>query len=279
MAEAVPVRCPSCGREHLFASPVYPCACGAPLAPPLLPSAPPEQIVRRTWDDDWVRVRCESCGRQDHWPQPELGCPCGTLLRIPVRAAEEPPAPERAGRERPARERPATGERAPEPPPYRPSRRPAYPPSHIPLPRTANSPRPSFRPVTIRTARDAVTAAQLYLTWLGFHDVAHQEIHTPEVRPLAPARGRPAATVRLRGRGLVAQIEPTTRRAEIRDVECLWLYGLSASATTVYFTLAGYGQQASARAEELGVPLFVMDLTGMPQPVNATAAELVSTGA
>ena len=137
MADTVPVRCPACRRDHLFASPVYPCACGAPLAPPLLRAARPEPITHRTWTDDWVTVRCFHCGRQDHWPQPELGCPCGAVLRIPVRPVSAPTPPE-----------------AP-PSPARPAR--------IPLPRTATVPRPSFRPVTIRTERDAVTAAALRL--------------------------------------------------------------------------------------------------------------------
>lgn len=94
MADTVPVRCPACRRDHLFASPVYPCACGAPLAPPLLRAARPEPITHRTWTDDWVMVRCLHCGRQDHWPQPELGCPCGTVLRILVRPVSAPTPPE-----------------------------------------------------------------------------------------------------------------------------------------------------------------------------------------
>ncbi|MGW1494464.1 hypothetical protein [Streptomyces sp. NPDC002402] len=241
MADTVPVRCPSCRRDHVFASPVYPCACGAPLAPPLL-HAPPEPITHRTWTDDWVTVRCLACGRQDHWPQPELGCPCGTVLRIPVRPVSAP------------------GPGAPDTMSF------AARPSHIPLPLTATVPRPSFRPVTIRTARDAVTAAALYLKWLGFQDVVQ-----PEVRPLSG--------IDLRGPGLVAQVDPSTRPATLRDVECLWLNGLSVSAAGVFFSLAGYADDARSRADDLGVPLFVMDLTGSPQPVNAAADELISKGA
>ncbi|WP_405997802.1 hypothetical protein [Streptomyces sp. NBC_00829] len=239
MAETVPVRCPSCRRDHLFASPVYPCACGAPLAPPLL-HAPPEPITHRTWTGDWVTVRCRTCGRQDHWPQPELGCPCGTVLRIPVRPVT-------------AHGEPTTG--------FFSTR-----PSHIPLPRTATVPRPSFRPVTIRTAHDAVTAAARYLKWLGFRDVVQPEV-------------RPSSGIDLRGPGLVAQVDPSTRPASLRDVECLWLNGLTTSAASVFFSLAGYADDARSRADDLGIPLFVMDLTGSPQPVNAPADELISTGA
>lgn len=335
MAEAVSVRCPSCLREHLYAAPVYPCACGAPLAPPLL-TAPPERFVRRTWDDDWVLVRCLRCGRRDHWPQPELGCPCGTLLRIPVRSAGAAPsgttgrADERTGSATPdeavagaapaAGRPPGTGHpdhggHAPgsgNPPGagltpdsgHTPATEHALSTEHaldsgiptstgqtpgagdapplrqprIPLPRTASTPRPSFRPLTIRTAADAITTALLYLTWLGFRDVVQREVHPPEVRPLATAVPPDTSAVSLRGPGLIAQVDPSTRQVTPRDIECLWLNGLSASVPTVHFSLAGYSDDARARAAELGVPLFVMDLTGTPQPVNRPAEDLFATG-
>ncbi|MGX1880567.1 hypothetical protein [Streptomyces sp. NPDC055287] len=248
MGENVPVRCPACRRQHTFTPPVFPCACGEPLAPPLLRGAVPERITHRTWTDAWVTVLCGSCGRQDQWPQPELGCACGAVLRIPVRPVPRsaPPAPTTGGGRTPA---PAGGR-----------------PAHIPLPPTAAPPRPKFRPMTIRTARDAVTAAALYLKWLGFRDI----MQSPE---------RPASGIDLRAPGMVAQVDPTTRPAALRDVECLWLHGLSASAVSVFFSLAGYADDARARADTLGVPLFVMDLTGTPQPVNRPADELISTGA
>ncbi|MGW5847227.1 hypothetical protein ACWFQ8_04530 [Streptomyces sp. NPDC055254] len=141
-------------------------------------------------------------------------------------------------------------------------------PAHIPLPPTAPVPRPAFRPVTIRTARDAVATAALYLRWLGFQDVRQ-----PDGRPI------PSAAVDLRAPGLVAQVDPTTAPAGLRAVECVWLNGLTASATSVYFALAGYTQDARTRADDLGIPLFVMDLTGMPQPVNDPADQLIGFGA
>ncbi|OAR22878.1 hypothetical protein A8W25_25300 [Streptomyces sp. ERV7] len=226
------MRCPLCRREHRYAATTYPCPCGAPLAPPLQRGGSPEPITHRTWTEDWVVVRCDACGRQDQWPQPELGCSCGAVLRIPVRPVTAPPVPL---------------------------------PVHIPVPPTAAPPRPAFRPVTIRTARDAVTAAALYLRWLGFRDVLQSE-------------ARPASGIDLRGPGLVAQVDPTTRPASLRAVECLWLNALSGSATGVYFSLAGYTKDARARGDELSLPLFVMDLTGTPQPVNDAADELVATG-
>ncbi|MET9485260.1 hypothetical protein [Streptomyces sp. NPDC006638] len=234
MAESVPVRCPACSRSHAFVPTVYPCACGAPVEPPLLRGAPAEPVTHRTWTDEWVRVRCTACGRQDHWPRPELGCPCGSVLRIPVREVGGP-----AGR--------AAGPAKP-------------PPAGAPV-----APRPTFRPLTIRTARDVVTGAALYLRWLGFQGVVQ-------------AAEQPASGIDLRGPDVVAQVDPTTSPASLRAVECLWLNGLNASVVGVFFALAGYANDARARADTLGVPLFVMDLTGAPQPVNDPADELVATG-
>nr|WSW65971.1 hypothetical protein OG461_07100 [Streptomyces sp. NBC_00995] len=239
--ESVPVRCPACRRDHAYTTPAYPCPCGSPTAPPLLRGAPVTPITHRTWNDDWVTVRCRGCGRHDQWPQPELCCPCGAVLRIPVRPVV---TPGRGGR---------------------PSSRAAGP-SHIPLPRTAPAPRPPFRPLTIRTARDAVGAAALYLKWLGYREVVQ------------PA-GHPASRIDLRAAGLIAQVDSATRPTALRDVECLWLNALSASVSSVFFSLAGYAPDARERADGLGIPLFVMDLTGTPQPVNGPADELLGSGA
>ncbi|WP_156722331.1 hypothetical protein [Streptomyces apocyni] len=240
MGESVPVRCPACRREHSYAPQAFPCSCGTPVAPPIRRGAPPAPITHRTWADDWVTVRCPACGQRDQWPQPELGCVCGVVLRIPVQPAPTRPDP--------------TSDTS------------ARSPSHIPLPRTQPVPRPAFHPMTIRTAQDAVTAAARYLKWLGYRDVRG-------------AASRAPSGVGLGATGLVAQVEPSTRPATPRDVECVWLTGLNASAIGVYFSLAGYTDEARGRADALGVPLFVLDLTGTPQPVNSSADELFSTGA
>ncbi|MEU8887705.1 hypothetical protein [Streptomyces sp. NPDC048442] len=304
MGSSVPVRCPACRRDHAYVPPVFPCACGAPLAPPLLRGAPPQPITHRTWTDSWVTVRCPSCGRQDQWPQPELGCGCGTVLRIPVRpaptvhtrhfggggaggdapgsdydadagarasaradlgtgldaepaaAARTAPAHGESGRGRANEDSPAGGRADGDSPAGGRTEggSPAPPPR----------PRPPFRPLTIRTARDAVTAAALYLKWLGFRDI----LQSPE---------HPASGIDLRARGLVAQVDPRTEPSTLRDVECLWLHGLNSSSLSVFFSLTGYVPEARARAEDLGVPLFVMDLTGTPQPANGAADELVGS--
>ncbi|MFB9394332.1 hypothetical protein ACFPM3_07950 [Streptomyces coeruleoprunus] len=242
---------------------MLPCACGAPVAPPLVGGAPPEPVTRRTWNDEWVTVLCGACGRLGQWPQPELGCPCGTVLRLPVRPvpADPAPGPSRAG--------------SPVPPPgggttaSTTGLSTVYAPAQIPpAPAAAAVPRPAFHPVPIRTVRDVVTAAALYLRWLGFPDVVQPEEH---------AQTRPG--IELRGPGLYAEVDPTTRPVTLRAVECLWLEGLAASAAGVYFSLAGYEQKARDRADGVGLPLFVMDLTGTPQPVNGAADELLAGGA
>ncbi|GAB7030202.1 hypothetical protein JCM4914_16630 [Streptomyces platensis subsp. malvinus] len=242
MADSVPVRCPTCRRENAFTPPTFPCACGAPLTMPVLRGGVPVEILHRTWQASWVEVRCEVCGRHDEWPAPECGCVCGTVVRVPVAPAPAQPPPNFPSSGRPAAEAP-----------------PAVEPRRAAL-------RPAFRPVTIRTARDCVTAAQQYLKWLGYADVARTQERT-------------AAGVDLRGTGVVAQVDPTTRATQLREVECVWLNGLNDSAIAVFFSLAGYTRDARTRADELHLPLFVMDLTGTPQPVNDPADELIKYGA
>lgn len=350
MGESVQVRCPECLRTQRYAAPAYPCACGTPIAPPLIPDATAEPVTHRNGADEWVTVLCAVCDRTSDWPHPELGCACGAVLRLAVRpvtgeglpgprpgagggsagggavaAAEAPteaPAGPDTGRgmdagidpgmdmgtdpgrnmgvardadagmdmgpgagagagadtEREAREtRIATGAHAdfstdlhtdPDSYPSFTQRHPSPPtPPHRSQPLSSPVPaRPAFRPVTIRTARDAVAASAGYLRWLGFRDVVQPE-------------ERSAVAVDLRGPGLVAQVDPSTRPTGLRAVECLWLNGLSNGATSVCFSLAGYTPEAHERAEGLGIPLFVLDLTGTPQPVNAPADTLVDAGA
>ncbi|WP_086565561.1 hypothetical protein [Streptomyces africanus] len=328
MAESVPVRCPSCRREHRFTAPSYPCVCGAPVAPLLDPDGTVTPVSHRVWRDDWVTVRCASCGRHGEWPRPEVGCPCGAVLRVPVtegRAAADRggstgqdmatggrhstdrdirlDAGAEAGRETGRRDAAAAGERAfasgalegttasPEAEQTPASAGAGLPPvpsqaeAGAPVPSDAeagaNAPsdaeagadapdsagaaRPPFRSVTIRTALDAVTAAALYLRWLGYRGVRR-------------ADQRPPSGIGLAARGVVALVDPAVRPATLRDVECLWLTAMTESADCLCFSLAGYAADARARADALGVPLFVLDLTGTPRPVNAPAGALDATG-
>ncbi|WP_431981032.1 hypothetical protein [Streptomyces qinglanensis] len=253
MAERVLVRCPVCRREHSYTAPVYPCGCGAPVALPLLSSAAAVQVRHRTWAGSWISVRCPACGRVDEWPQPELGCGCGTTLRVPVArgrtgvaapSAEHPPPVARTAPEAVPEPAPGTADPAPA------ARGPV--------------PRPPFRPVTIRTAQDAKLAAAQYLRWLGFEGVR-------------VAERTPASGVDVRGPAVVAHVDPSTSPAALRDVETLWLNGLNDSVAAVCFALAGYGKDARARADELRLPLFVLDLTGTPRAVNEPAEQLIRT--
>ncbi|MFJ5530531.1 hypothetical protein [Streptomyces sp. NPDC093261] len=260
MSESVLVRCPICRREHLYAAPRYPCVCGAPVAPPLDRLGEPSVVTHRTWADDWVTVRCGTCEREDEWPHPELGCSCGTVLRVPV--AGLPGQPDPASPEDPGRSPDGTG----------PGQRTAGTEPRDPAGEGGPGSRPgggrkpsrtAFQPVAIRSARDAVTVAALYLRWLGYRDIRRADQRQPNGIGLA-------------ARGILAQVDPTVHPASLRDVECLWLTALSESARCVYFSLAGYADDARAIADRLGVPLFVLDLTGAPQPVNSLADELAA---
>ncbi|MEV5872986.1 hypothetical protein AB0L75_01930 [Streptomyces sp. NPDC052101] len=276
MPESVPVRCPACRREHVYTAPVYPCACGAPTALRLDPAAAPVVAEHRSWDDEWIPLRCAHCGRGNHWPHPELGCPCGTVLRIPVSGA--PATGSGAPGAAPAPEPGATPGAA-SPPTPRPTSASAPQSTQTPASASASATasgthgapaapaaRPAFQPRTIRTARDAVTTAALYLRWLGYQDIRR-------------ADQRPPNGIGLAAHGLLAQVDPTVRPAAPRDVECLWLTAMTESAECVYFSLAGYTDDARSRADTLCVPLFVLDLTGTPRPVNAPAGELSADGA
>ncbi|MFD8200749.1 hypothetical protein [Streptomyces sp. NPDC059701] len=130
--------------------------------------------------------------------------------------------------------------------------------------RTGRSPGsrvPAHRAVPVRTARDAVAAAVLHLRGLGHRDVRRAD------RP-------PPAGIGLAAPGIAAHVDPTAGRTSVRDVECLWLTALAESARGVHFSLAGYSVEARARADRLGVPLFVLTPDGLARPANARAREL-----
>ncbi|MCH0566020.1 MULTISPECIES: hypothetical protein [unclassified Streptomyces] len=276
MTKSVPVRCPACRREHLYAAPAYPCACGAPVAPPLDAETAPTAVTHRVWDEQWIAVNCPACGRRGQWPQPELDCPCGTVLRLPVARGDAEPEAETvtaAGAQGWADAGPAAPARRPEARPDAAPRAEAEAaPDRIPRPAGAAAGAPgapargsgAFRPVAIRTARDAVLVAALYLRWLGYPDVRR-------------ADQRPPNGIGLAARGMLAQVDPTACRASLRDVECLWLTAMTESAGCVYFSLTGYTPDARDRADSLGVPLFVLGPAGTPLPVNGPARELAGT--
>lgn len=215
-------------------------------------------------------VRCPACRREHAFSPPEYPCPCGASVRITLppdggavlvrhrswsdawaevscNACGQPgqwPRPEfccPCGAMVRISPEPAGEEGSPDPD------------------------RPAFRPVTIRTSYDAVSCAAQFLRWLGF----------TEVRSTVP---RPATGIDVRGPRVVGLVDPTTVPTSERDIETLWLHGLAESVTAVAFSLAGYDRKARVRADELRLPLFVLDLTGTPQPVNDPADALLHRG-
>lgn len=251
MADCVPVRCPSCRREHAYTPATFPCACGQPLTVPVLPGGVATHVRQRTWKDSWVKLRCGACGRTDDWPRPEVGCACGVVIRPAVNlgAVGITPQGTAAGAGVPQGSLPAAG----------------LPPGGVPsagVPRAVR--RPVFVPVTIRTGQDAVTAAAAYLRWLGFSGVAQD-------------RDRPVSGVDVRGTGVLARVDHSTSSARLRDVETLWLACLHENAVGAFFSLAGYRPDAQEGAGRLQVPLFALDLTGTPRPVNEAADRLIRT--
>jgi hypothetical protein len=225
---------------HAFTPPTFTCPCGAPLVMPVLPHGETTQLQHPTWKNSWITLSCPTCNRPNDWPQPELGCACGAVLRPPLEEATTS-SPSQAPDQSPGLD---------------PAQAPAPPASGPPVPR------PPFCPPTIRTAHDALVAAAHYLKWLGYTGVTQ-------------ASDRSATGVDLRGKGIMAVVDPSTSRTPRRAIETLWLNFLNEDAVGAFFSLAGYAHDARLRADELSVPLFVMDLTGAPQPVNDAADELI----
>lgn len=230
-----------------------------------------------------VLVRCPVCRREHRYNAPVYPCGCGSPVELPLPRAtaatqvrhrtwagswvslrcaacgrvDQWPQPEfGCGCGATLRVPVAPAPASPRPAPVRPpaARQATAPPV----------PRPPFRPVTIRTAYDARNAAAQYLRWLGFGQVRMAE-------------RTPASGVDVRGTGVVAHVDPSTTPAGVREVETLWLTGLNDAAEAVCFALAGYVPEARTRADELSLPLFVLDLTGTPSPVNDAAGHLLRT--
>ena len=218
-------------------------------------------------------VRCPACRREHSYIPPEFPCACGAPVEVP---------PARAGAAAvPVRHRTWAGSWT-EVDCATCGRRGEWPQPEFECPcgvtvRLAAGPEPSpapalaaartpFEPLTIRTAHDAVACAARYLDWLGFAGV----------RTAVP---RPGSVIGLTGQGVVGLVDPATTPTGPRRIETLWLHGRTQDALPVAFALAGYERHAREQADALSVPLFVLDLTGTPQPVNEAARELTARGA
>ncbi|WP_405823996.1 hypothetical protein OG705_28485 [Streptomyces sp. NBC_00838] len=197
-----------------------------------------------------VPVRCPDCGHSHVFSAAAYPCPCGTAVAAPL-VAGAPPI--RIVRRTWADEWvtvSCTGC----------GRYDEWPQPELGCPCGALL-RIPVRPVTAGAGCDAVNGAAHYLREIGFPDVLR-------------SGERPEAGVDLRGPGIVAQVDLGPRPADSRAVECLWLSALTESAVSAFFSLAGYTDEARERADTLGVPLFLLDPTGVPRPVNGPAAEL-----
>ncbi|MDF3298590.1 hypothetical protein P3H78_08065 [Streptomyces sp. K1PA1] len=222
-------------------------------------------------NDDVDGERSVSAYGADTDPSAREWSPGGNLPDPGADTNDEPPFPERdmgTGRAVPGRPVPGPGRGAAPgggagPVPHAAvTSGPAHEVTASPVVR----PRPAFRSLAIRSPRDAVTAAALYLRWLGFEQIRR-------------ADQRPPSGIGLAARGLLAQVEAAARPASLRDVECLWLTAMTESADCACFSLAGYTEDARACADALGIPLFVLDPTGRPRAVNGPADALHTAGA
>ncbi len=228
---------------------------------------------------DSVPVRCPACRREHAFTPATFPCACGRPLTVPVlRGGVPTQVSQRTWRNSWVRVRCSSCGRTDDWPhpelgcdcgvvirlPVDPAPAPA---GKAPRP-TASAPRPvrrpAFEPLTIRTGQDAVSAAARYLQWLGFADVG-------------PTRDRFTTGADLRAGGLLARVDPSTRATGVREVETLWLACLHDDVAGAYFSLAGYAADARDHADQLSVPLFVMDLTGTPLPANDAAHTLIRT--
>ncbi|MEV0777405.1 hypothetical protein [Streptomyces sp. NPDC050428] len=201
-----------------------------------------------------VPVRCPDCGHGQQFTAPAYPCPCGSAVAAPLIAGA--PAV-RLVRRSWDDEWVTVGCSGC-------GRLDQWPRPELGCPCGAVL-RVPVRPATVGAATetakaDALNVAALYLRGVGFRDVG-----------VVRADGHPEAGVDLRGPGVVARVDRGTRPADARAVECLWLNALSESATSAFFSLAGYADEARERADALGVPLFVLDPTGAPRPANGPA--------
>ena len=210
-----------------------------------------------------VPVRCPACRREHVYTAPAYPCACGTPVRPPLDRTAEPVAVTRRTWDDDwvALRCPSCGSHAHWP--YPELGCPCGTVLRIPVrvPGPAPAPRP---PLPDPTARDAVSAVTRYLARLGHDGIRN-------------AGDRPPAAVALTAPGLLVRVDPGPRPVCLRDVECLWLAAMTEPADCVYFSLAGYAEDARARADSLRIPLFrldLLDLTGTPRPVNHPADEL-----
>ncbi|WP_228082759.1 hypothetical protein [Streptomyces profundus] len=267
------VECPACGEPGQWPQPGFDCPCGAavrltPLAPLIAGgvegTAPDEKEALGELDavDGPVVPSQRRRAAVDEPPVAKGSGPAGPLPRRrrgPARARR--PAAEGGGG--PAANSGSGGRIARD---FAVGRRAARGSAEEETdPTAAVAARGVFRPLTIRTRYDAVACAAHFLRWLGFAGV----------RTTVP---RTASGLDLRGPSVVGLVDTSTQPTGDEELEVLWLHGLLSSSQPVAFSLAGYRRNARDKAEGLGLPLLVLDLSGTPQPVNESAELLLHLG-
>lgn len=120
----------------------------------------------------------------------------------------------------------------------------------------------AFSPRLIRSALDAERAAADFLISIGLRDV----------RVTSPGRDEGIDVV---GQSVCVQVKAEvvlTGRPLIQQI-----HGVASleQKTGVFFSLAGYTQEATTWANRADVALFQFDLQGVPEPVNAAARILI----
>ncbi|MEU4659447.1 hypothetical protein AB0G32_36890 [Streptomyces sp. NPDC023723] len=192
-----------------------------------------------------LTVRCPVCRRAHRYTAPAYPCACGT----PVAPALDPDGTVTEVRRRVWEEEwigvrcGACGGRGQRPRPE------------------LGCPCGTVLSLPVRDPFDLVAVVARHLHGLGHRDLHH-------------ARRGLTGGVGLAGRGLLAQVDPSGSPATVRDVECLWLTATVRSARGVHFSRTGYAAEVRARADQLGVPLFVLGPGAVPRPANGAAAAL-----
>ncbi|WP_129843104.1 hypothetical protein [Streptomyces sp. RFCAC02] len=219
-----------------------------------------------------VLVRCPDCHREHTYVPPEFPCVCGAPVPLPVLTSGVAPAISVRHRSWSAAwtevDCTRCGHQGQWPQPQfdcscgvtvRLTLRDG-------VPAGGGEGREPFGPVAIETAWDGVACAAEFLGWLGFWGV----------RGSVP---RPPSGLDLRGPSIVGVVDQGTERTGVRRVETLWLHAATANALPVAFAVAGFEMGARVCADDLRVPLFVLELSGTPRAVNTAAERLVADGA
>ncbi|MHB8457479.1 MAG: restriction endonuclease [Acidimicrobiales bacterium] len=120
-------------------------------------------------------------------------------------------------------------------------------------------PRPE--PTLIRSYRDAEKVAAAWMRWLGWGDA--------QVTALGPDGGVDVIATRA-----VAQVKAHVNPIGRPEIQKLYGVAQHQGRTPLFFASAGFTRDAQDWANDVKMALFRFDLSGEPEPMNETAAEL-----